>query len=327
MRRLLATTAAAVMVLLSCCDGDAQSWPTKPVRIIAPQTPGGGADTVARVLGAYLSEALHQNFFVEDRPGASGTIGSALVAHADPDGYNFVISGMASHVIAPATSQNPPYDPVNDFTHVAYVGGAPAVLVTNPSLNVKSFADFIALVSASKDGINYGSPGAGSLGNLVGEYLASKAKIRLRHIPYKGGSQAVADLISGQVKVGFMSLASSIGQIRADKLVPLAVTSSKRIADFPNLPTFKELGYDELVAIAWWVLSGPPGLPDSITRMLHDSINQAIETPDVRLRLEREYMEIETLSQEQAVRLIESENKKWGPVARAGLASSKIRKQ
>jgi tripartite-type tricarboxylate transporter receptor subunit TctC len=321
MRRLFVITIA--MVLLGSCAGYAQSWPTRPVRIIAPQAPGGGADTVARVIASYLSAALHRNFFVEDRPGASGMIGSALVAHSAPDGYNFVISGMPSHVVGPASRANPPYDPVKDFTHVAYVGGAPLVLLINPSLGVKSFSEFIALAKSTKDGLNYGTPGVNSLGNLAGEYLADKAKITLRQIPYKGGSQVINDLLSGQVKVGFMSLAPAVGQIRAGTLLPLAVTSSKRIADFPNLPTFKELGYGELVVTAWWAFSGPAGLPHAIVRKLHDLVDQAIQTPSVRQRLEREYMEIRPLSQEQTARFVEAEVNKWGPIARAALSSHK----
>jgi tripartite-type tricarboxylate transporter receptor subunit TctC len=323
MKRLIVLTAAATMAALSCTHSYAQGWPTKPVRIVVPQSPGGGADTVGRLIAQYLSDALHQNFFVENRPGASGMIGSAVVAHTDPDGYNFVIAGMPSHVVGPAASANPEYDPVKDFTHVAYVGGAPLVLAAHPSLGVKSIKDLIAL--AKKDTINYGTPGVGSLGNLLGEYLAKKAKIKLVNIPYKGGSKVVSDLLAGHVKIGITSLTPTASLIRAGKLVPLAVTSSKRLAKYPTVPTLKELGYNDLVAIAWWTISGPAHLPNKITGKMHDIVNQAIETSTIRQRLERLNMIIEAMSQEDAARLVVSEGKKWGPIARSILAAGRHR--
>jgi tripartite-type tricarboxylate transporter receptor subunit TctC len=320
MRRLFAAIAATV--LLGCYAAHAGRWPTRPVRIIVPQAPGGGADTVARVITPYLSKALHQKFFVEDHPGASGMIGSAIVARAAPDGYNFVIAGMPSHVIGPARTSSPPYNPVKDFTYVAYVGGAPLVLVANPALDVKSLSQFIARVKQRNEGLNYASTGIGSLTNMAADYLASKAGLTLRQIPYKGGSQVIAAVLSGQVKAGFSSLAPSAGFINAGALVPIAVTSSKRIADFPNLPTFNELGYHELVVTAWWAFAGPAGLPQSIVHKLHDAVNQAIQTPSVRQRLEHEYMQIEALSQKQTNQLIQGEIKKWGPIARATFVPS-----
>lgn len=321
MQRLIVVTVAAALGLTSAAH--AQNWPAKPVRIIVPQTPGGGADTVGRTLAQYLSDALKSNVFVENRAGASGMIGSAIVAHADPDGYNFVISGMPSHVVGPASTPNPEYEPVKDFTHVAYIGGAPLVLVAHPSLGVKSLRELVTPAKSSKDAITYGSPGVGSLGNLVGEYLATNAKIHLAHIPYKGGSQAVSDLIAGHVKLGVMSLTPTGPQIRAGKLVPLAVTSAKRLPDYPDVPTMKELGYNDLVAIAWWAFSGPAHLPDAIVRKLHDLINNAIASPDVRKHLERENMEIEAMSQEEVTRFIASEGKKWGPIAKAAFSAPK----
>lgn len=301
--------AIATFVLYGFCAAHADNWPTRPVRIIVPQAAGGGADTVARVIAPYLGRALHQSFFVDDRPGASGLIGSAIVARAPPDGYNFVIAGMPSHVIAPESTANPPYDTMKDFTYVAYVGGAPLVLLTSPSLDARTFTQFIALAKRAKGGINYASTGVGSLTNMVADYLALKAGITLKQIPYKGGSQVVAALLSSQVKAAFSSMAPSAGHIRAGTLVPIAVTSPRRIANFPNLPTFKELGYSELVVTAWWAFAGPSGLPRDIVQKLHDAINRTIQIPVVRQRLEREYMEIEPLSQEETVRFVKSEVK------------------
>jgi tripartite-type tricarboxylate transporter receptor subunit TctC len=242
-----------------------------------------------------------------------------MVAHSPPDGYNFVISGMPSHAVAPAVAAKPDFDPVKDFTHIAYVGGAPVILVAHPSLGVRSVKDLLALARSRSDPIDYGSPGAGSLGNLAAEYFARKENIRLEQIPYKGGSQAVADLIGGHVKLGVMSLTPVAPHIHAGTLLPLAVTSARRLSDLPDVPTFKELGYDDLVAIAWWTFSGPANLPGDIAQKLHDHIAQALTNAGARARLQREGMVLEAMSQPEVARFIASEVAKWGPIAKSAL--------
>jgi tripartite-type tricarboxylate transporter receptor subunit TctC len=313
----------AVAAVTFATPARAQVWPSKPVRIVVPVAPGGGADTVGRLLADYLGRALNEKFYVENRVGASGMVGSAMVAHAAPDGYNFVISGMPSHAVAPAVAARPEFDPVKDFTHIAYVGGAPVVLVANPTLGVKSVKDLLALARSRTDAIAYASPGVGSLGNLTAEYLAQKENIRLEQIPYKGGSLAVADMIGGHVKLGLMSLTPVGPHIQAGKLVPLAVTSARRLNDLPNVPTFKELGFDDLVAIAWWSFSGPAGLPQPIVQKVHDLIGEALATSGTRSRLQREGMLLESMSQPEVARFIASEVAKWGPIARKALATPK----
>lgn len=318
MQRLAALALALAAVVVGGA-AHAQGWPSKPVRIIVPVAPGGGADTVGRLLAEYLGRDLNQNFYVENRVGASGMVGSAMVAHAPPDGYNFVISGMPSHAVAPAVAAKPEFDPVKDFTHIAYVGGAPVIMVAHPSLGVKSVKELLALARSRTDPIDYGSPGAGSLGNLTAEYFARKANIALEQIPYKGGSQAVADLIGGHVKLGLMSLTPVAPHIQAGALIPLAVTSARRLAALPDVPTFKELGYDDLVAIAWWSFSGPAHLPDQITQTLHDLIAKALTASGARARLQREGMLLEAMSQPEVARFVASEVAKWGPIARQAL--------
>jgi len=175
------------------------------MRIVVPWPPGGSADMIGRILAEHLGNAFAQSVVVENRPGASGMVGSAAVARSDPDGTTFVISGIPSHVVAPATSATAPFDPVKDFTHIAYVGGAPIVITAHASLGVRSLAELVAMARRSGNALGYVSPGVGSLGHMVGEYLARKDDIRLAHIPYKGGVQAVTDLIAGHVKVGAMT--------------------------------------------------------------------------------------------------------------------------
>ena len=300
----------------------ATDWPTKPVRIVAPFAPGGSADTLGRVVAEQLSGTFGQNFFVENRPGAGGLIGSGIVAAADPDGYNFVVSGIASHVIAPATNDKAGFDPLKNFTHVAYFGGPPIVLIAHPSLGVKTLKDLVTVARAAKDPMGYVSPGAGTLGNLVAEFWASKEGIRLEHIPYKGASQAVTDLVAGHVKLGSMTWTTALGHIRAGTVVPLAVSSAKRIAEFPDVPTLKELGYPDLVAVTWFSLSGPAGLPADVTRRMNAETVKALASARVQTRLTQEGMETVPMTSEEFTRFVESEIAKWGPVAKTVIKTS-----
>ena len=295
--------------------------PSKPVRIVVPWPPGGSADLIGRMLAEHLSNAFAQSVLVENRPGASGMIGSAAVAHADPDGTTFVISGIPSHVIAPATSANAPFDPVKDFTHIAYIGGAPIVITAHASLAVTSLPQLVALARGRGQAIGYVSPGVGSLGHMVGEHLARKDGIRLEHIPYKGGVQAVTDLVAGHVKIGAMTLTTSSPHIRSGTLVALAVSSGARLAQYPDLPTLKELGYGELVTTTWWSFSGPAKLPADLVQRLNAEVNKALDSPEARRRLEQEAIVSEKMSSAQFTRFVESEIAKWGPLARAAISS------
>jgi tripartite-type tricarboxylate transporter receptor subunit TctC len=292
------------------------------VRIVAPFSPGGSADTLGRVVSEQLSISLHQQFIIENKPGAGGLIGAAMVAAAEPDGYSFVVSGIASHVIAPAINSSVSFDPIKSFTHVAYFGGPPIVVIAHPSLGVKSLKELLTLAKAARDPMGYVSPGAGTLGNLVAEYWARKENIKLEHIPYKGASQAVTDLVAGHVKLGSMTWTTALGQIRAGTVIPLAVSSSKRVAEFPNVPTLKELGYDDLVAVTWFSLSGPAGLPADITRKLNQEVIKALETAAVRKRLDQEAIDTLKMSPEEFTAFVESENKKWGSIAKSVMPSS-----
>jgi tripartite-type tricarboxylate transporter receptor subunit TctC len=249
------------------------------MRIVVPWPPGGSADMIGRILAEHLGNAFAQSVVVENRPGASGMVGSAAVARSDPDGTTFVISGIPSHVVAPATSANAPFDPVKDFTHIAYVGGAPIVITAHASLGVKSLAELVAMARRSGNALGYVSPGVGSLGHMVGEYLARKDDIRLEHIPYKGGVQAVTDLIAGHVKVGAMTWTTTRPHIRTGMLTALAVSTALRFAEDPDLPTLRELGYGELVTTTWWSFSGPAKLPPGIVQRLSQEINKALDAP------------------------------------------------
>ena len=293
----------------------APDWPTRPLRIIAPSTPGGAADMFARLLCDNFSEIFREPCFVENRAGAGGLIGTAAAAQAAPDGYTLTTSGIAFHVLAPTLSPNPGFDPLKDFTHTAYIGGPPNVFVVNPALGVRSLKELVEL-GRSGQPIDYVSPGTGTLGHLLAEFFAQKTGIKLQQIMTKGASQAMMDLVGGTVNVGTMTWTTALGQIRSGKLIPLAVSSRTRLAEFPGLPTFAELGHDDLTAVTWFALSGPAGLPHEITQRLNGAVARMLELPDVRARLDRDAIETRVMTPEQFTQFVAQEIGKWGPIAK-----------
>jgi tripartite-type tricarboxylate transporter receptor subunit TctC len=304
--------------LLGCAVGHAraQSWPTKSVRIVAPFAPGGAADTLGRIIAEPLSNAFHQQFYVENRGGAGGIIGAASVATAAPDGYTFVVSGIASHVIAPSISPNPGYDPMRDFTHIAYLGGPPVVWIVHPSLGISSYKDFIAYAKRSSKAVDYISPGTGTHGFLFAESLARRENIKMTHIPYKGAGPALMDLVGGHVLVGSITFSSAAQQIRAGTVRALAVSAEKRLPNFPDIPTFKELGYDDLVSETWFAFSGPARLPGNIVGPLAREIEKILQGPEVRKRMAQDEIEIKLMTPEAVTNHIAGEIARWSPLAK-----------
>jgi len=295
----------------------AQAWPTKPVKFIAPFAAGGTSDTLGRIAAEHLRDKLHQPFYVENRVGAGGMIGSREVAAAEADGTSFVVSGIASHVIAPAFSRNPPYDGLRDFTHVAYLGGPPVVLVVHPSLGVHAFKVFLDLARRAPEGINYVSSGVGTHGFLFAEDMARREHFRLTHVPYKGSNPAMLDLVAGHVKIGAMAWSSAVEQIRAGNVQALGVSSENRLAGFPDVPTFKELGYPDLVAATWFSLSGPAKLPPEISHRLNAAVVDVMQEPAVQKQLAQDGIELKALTPEDFTKFVAIETARWAPVAKA----------
>jgi tripartite-type tricarboxylate transporter receptor subunit TctC len=312
--------ALALLVLEMAYPAHAAEWPARPIRIIAPSTPGGAADTFARLLAEFLPSLLHQPLVVDNRPGGGGLIGAAAAAHAEPDGYTLVTASVAYHAIAPAVSANPGFDPIRDFTHIAFLGGPPNVFVAHPSLGVRSIRKLIATARNGRP-VNYVSPGVGTLGHLLVEYFAQKAGIAVQHIPHKGSSQAMMDLVAGNVLIGSMTWSSAAGQVRAGAAFPIAVSSEARIAEFPDVPTLKEEGYGDLVALTWYALSGPAGLHDDIVAKLNQAVNAAWAMPALRRRLADDAIAAEPMSPAAVTAFVMSEVQKWGPVARHVMTS------
>jgi tripartite-type tricarboxylate transporter receptor subunit TctC len=317
--RNFATLALAFAV--SIPGASAQNYPARPVKIIVPFAPGGPADIFARQLGQYLSEALKQSFVIEDRPGAGSILGTEAVARAAPDGYTLLVSGIPIQVLGPAMNKNVGYDPMRDFTHIAYFGGTPNVLVTHPALGPKSYREFVALARAQADSIDYVSAGVGTMGNWVAEYLAAAEHIRLTHVAYKGGAAALLDLLAGHVKVGMLSWSSVAEHIRAGALTPLAVTSAQRLPYLADLPTLRELGYPDFVATTWFSLSGPAGLPPDIVERINREVVKAMERPQVKRQIEQDAIETKPMTAAEVTQFSQSEIDRWTPLIKKMMAT------
>jgi tripartite-type tricarboxylate transporter receptor subunit TctC len=300
---------------LAATYAHAEDWPARPVRIIAPFAPGGTADTLGRVAAEHLSQAFHQDFFIENRPGAGGVTASLAVARMEPDGYNFVVSGIATHAIAPVINPNTGYDPVNDFTHVAYFGGPPIVFIVPKELGVRTLAEFVTYAKSRKEPLTFASPGTGTSGHLVAEYFAQKAGIKIEHIPYRGAAPGVMDVMAGQLTFGSMTWTTASGQISAGTVVPLATSAPQRLADFPTIPTFKEEGYPDLVSTTWFALAGPARLPKDVVTKVNQEVVKAFARPEVLDRLKVEQIITEPMTPDELTRFVAAEYARWRPVA------------
>ena len=313
----------ALVLALACVAGavcaQPAAWPAKTVRIVAPFAPGGSADTLGRLVAMRLADSFKQSIIVENRPGAGGVVGSEFVAKAPPDGYTLVVSGVASHVIAPAASKVP-FDPLRDFTHIVLFGGPPVVLVVGAEVPARDLKEFLALARAKP--LSYGSPGNGTQGHLIGELLKQASGIELTHVPYKGASLAVADVVAGHLPASSNTLATAGAMIRAGKLRALALTAPRRLADYPDVPTFAELSYPELVATTWFSLSGPAGMPPEIEHKLNAEVRRALQSPELRERLRLDGAEPNDLDAAAFTEFVRAELARWTPIVRASSARS-----
>jgi tripartite-type tricarboxylate transporter receptor subunit TctC len=317
MRRMLFAGFLLLAVSAGPWIADAQDWPSRPIKLVVPFSPGGTADTLGRVFAQAMSESLGQQIYVENRGGAGGMAASAQIARADPDGYILVVSGVASHVIAPVFGARSDYDPVRDFTHIAYFGGPPIVLVAHPSLGVRTLDELLTVVRSGREALSYGSPGAGTQGHLIAAYLAQKLGLQLAHVPYKGANPAIFDLIGGHIKLASVTWTTALPHIASAAVVPIAVTARSRLAKSPDVPTFAELGYSDLIATTWFSLSGPPGLPPSMVRRLNQEVVKALDLPEVRERLDQESIEAEKMDAATFTAFVQAEIIRWTPIVKS----------
>ena len=307
----LVTASLALSVFAARADN---VWPERPVRIVVPFSAGGAADTFGRFAADALSNAFGKQFYVENKVGAGGQIASEDVARAKPDGYTLMVSGIPTPVLGPAMNKTQSFDPMRNFTHVAFFGGAPNAFVLYPGFGVGSFAGFMAQAKREAAGFEYVSAGVGTVGNWVAEYLAAKTGIKLNHVPYKGGANAVLDLIAGRVEVGMLTYSSVSAQIRAGALVPLANSASARLPQMPEVPTFRELGYPELMATTWFALSGPAELPPDIVTRLNHEVVKAMASPQMRTLIDQDAIETKAMTAPEVTQFFQSEIDRWQPI-------------
>jgi tripartite-type tricarboxylate transporter receptor subunit TctC len=275
---------ACLVIATATLSGAAMAqsdYPNRTIRLIVPASPGGGTDFTARLIAQRLSALLNQSVVVENRAGASGNIGAELVARAAPDGYSLVMP-ITSFPMNPSLFKKMPFDTERDFAPVALASVAPLYLVVNPSVPANSVAELIALAKAKPDALNYANSGRGTSAHLAGELFKRMAGIEMTSLPYKGGGPAVIDLIAGQVQVYFSTIPAAIAHVQTGKLRGLAVTSSKRVEQIPNVPTVAESGLPGFEVVGWFGIFAPAGTPAPIIGRLSTEINRILKEPQTR---------------------------------------------
>ena len=304
--------AACFLAALASAQG---TYPTKPIKMIAPVQPGGGVDLVARTIGERISKTLGQPVVVENQSGGGGIVGSQATARAAPDGYTLMVGYVGTHGTNPAVRKLP-YDAVKDFTPIAMVGGTPNVLVVPPSLPAKTLPEFIAYAKANKGKLSYGSSGPGTLTHLAMEQFKVANDLDLQHVAYRGIGPAITDILGGQTQAMFPGLAAALPHIKAGKMRPLAVTGTKRHPLLPDVPTFEELGYKGFDGVQWYGIVGPANLPPAIVATLNKTIDDALADPALRERLSGEALEPMPMTPEQFGQYMKDDIAKWTKVAK-----------
>ncbi|MEO6566896.1 MAG: tripartite tricarboxylate transporter substrate binding protein [Casimicrobiaceae bacterium] len=295
----------------------AQTWPTKPVKVIVTFPPGGSSDVVARVIAPLLAQKLGQPFVVDNKPGAGATIGGGEVARAPADGYTLMLSNTAPISLSPFMLEPQPYDPTKGFTHIAYIGSVPNVFVVHPSVPAKTIPEFIAWAKQQKDPIPYGSGGIGSIGHIVGELFAAQAGIKLNHVGYKGSAPMHNDLLGGQILFAIDTLPQNVQFQKSGKLRLLAVTSTKRAAMVPEVPTVLELGYPKLVAENFFGISGPAGVTKNVVTALHAATLAALDDPKLQKTFEELGIATHKMSPEEFAQFVQKQVAEWAPAVKA----------
>jgi tripartite-type tricarboxylate transporter receptor subunit TctC len=294
----------------------AQDYPSKPVRIIVAQAPGGASDLLIRVIGRKLGDILGQQIVVDNRPGAGGNIGAEVASQAAADGYTlFMVS--APHAVAPSLYRKLGYDLMRDFSPVTMLGSEALAMVVHPSLPVKSVRELVAFLKARPGQVSYGSTGNGAVNHLATELFKSRAGVDMVHIPYKGSAFALPDVIGGVVPVFFANVSPLLPHIRSGRLRPLAVTSSKRVSTLPDVPTIAESGYPGYEAVNWFGLVAPARTPDGIVRRLNAAVAQSQALPDVRAVYDKRGAIQSTGTPEAMRAFLETEISKWAAVVKA----------
>jgi tripartite-type tricarboxylate transporter receptor subunit TctC len=313
--KAIAAAPAALSLALPRLALAQETWPSRPVRIVAPVAPGGGVDLVARTMADRLTKVFGQSFIVDNQSGGGGVIASQAVARAAPDGYTLMLGYVGTHGTNPAV-RKVPYDAVNGFTPIGMVGGTPNVLVVTPGLPVKSVREFIAYLQANPGKASYGSAGPGTLTHLVMEQFKERTKTFIVHVPYRGIAPAIMDVLGGQTQAMFPGLAAALPHIKGGKLRPLAVTGTSRHRLLPDVPTLEELGYKDFDGVQWYGIVGPANMPKAIVNRLNAEINTQINLPELKEKLSGEALETMPMTPEQFGSYIKNDIAKWAQLAK-----------
>jgi tripartite-type tricarboxylate transporter receptor subunit TctC len=317
-RRCLAALLAAALaaVLAGTHPAAAQDFPTRPITLIVPYTPGGGNDAMARVVADKMSVALGQQIVIENRGGAGGSIATRQVARAAPDGYTLGLGGTGTLAIDPTLYPNVGYDPRKDFAPVGLIATSALIVLVNPSVPAKTLEEFIALAKAQPGRINYASAGSGSGIHLGTELLAYMAGIKMTHIPYKGSAPALTDLIGGHVALYFSSLPPAVGLVREGRVRALAVTGPTRSKVFPDMPTVAEAALPGFEAVLHYGIVAPAGTPRPVIDKLNAAMRTALASRDVQARIDTDGAEVFASTPEQYAADIDREETKWSEIVR-----------
>ena len=303
------------LLALSLPNGFSQGYPNRPVRLIVPFAPGGFTDVVARILGQKLSVAMGQQFVIENKAGAGSTIGTDFVAKAAPDGYTLVMVST-THVISPWIYKTMPYDPIKSFTPVSKLVDSPYVLLVNPKVAARNVQEFIALAKATPDAIHYASSGNGSAQHLMGGLFVSMTGAKLQHVPYKGSSGAASDLVAGVVESSFAGVPNALAQVPQGRLRALAVTTSKRIPQLPDVPTLQEAGVPGYEASVWLALLAPAATPRDIVSRLNSEIAKLMASAETKKAMYDAGVEVSLSSPEALGEYMVQEMDRWGKVVK-----------
>jgi len=312
---MLATVAVTISITpLICAGAEKQdgAYPVRPVRVIVQFAPGGNVDTAARVIARQVSQQLGQQFVVDNRPGGSGNIGVQMVSKSTPDGYTLGIAHIGNLALNPHTLGDLPYEPIKDFTAIGRIADAPNLLVVHPSIPAKSVTELVNHIKANPGKISYASGGVGTVGHLAGEMLSNSAGLKMMHIPYKGTSPAVAELIAGNTQMSFGGPPSFVVHLKSGRLRAIAITTLKRSPAFADLPTIAESGYPGFEAVAWIGINGPMGIPRSVVTQLNLAIIKAQQSDETKKTLGGLGMELTESNAAEFEKFIRAEYSKWG---------------
>lgn len=319
--RNMAWSAFALVLCVAVSHADAQhkandAYPNRPVHFLVPFTVGGSADIVARTIAQNLSDELGQQVVVDNRPGSGGVLGTKIAAASSADGYTLVIGNISTIAVSPAMYRKLPYDSVRDFAPVTLVSSSPFVMVVTTSLAPRTLKEFVALAKSRPGKLNYASTGVGAPGHLAAELLATSTGIQMEHVPYKDISQAFVDIYAGQVQLFFLGIAPALAQIKMGKVRALAVTSSKRSPQIPDLPTVAESGVPGFDVTGWYGLFMPAGTPPGVIAQMNAAMKKISASPDLRRRFSNLGAELITNSPEQFSAFVKTEIIKWAKVVK-----------